>query len=333
MDGTAANPGAHDSVVLARFLLSAASSGGVDARRLIRDARIPGWALAGEQSVFPSRYSARLWELLEHALEDPHLPLTIASRHQAGELDLFDYLFATALTVRAGFQATQDFLHLVTTNSRFRMEAGDNGDVRCSYWHVEPGGRGEELCLQFSIAYFCGRATISAGQSVVPSHVAFAFPAPRSHQMLAETLGTRRIDFGAPVTTITFRPSQLDLPLRTADPVLARILHRYAATLQPAPVATWREHFRRLLGEAIDRGSPSLDVVAGRLAVSRRTLQRQLAGHGTTWRTELDAVRRDRALAARQGPGAGTARLASQLGYADARSASRALCRWRDQEQ
>jgi AraC-like DNA-binding protein len=149
--------------------------------------------------------------------------------------------------------------------------------------------------------------------------------------VLAETLGTGRIDFGAPVTAVTFRSSDPDLPLRTADPALARILSRYAATLPSPPAATWPEHFRRLLAESIDAGAPSLDAVARRLAVSRRTLQRQLAEHGTTWRAELDAVRRRRAHAARQNPSLGAAHLASQLGYADPRSASRALRRWRNQ--
>jgi AraC-like DNA-binding protein len=317
-------------VTLSRFLLSAASSGGADARQLARDARLPGWALADSQAMLPSRHSMLLWELIERVLEDPHVPMTIASRHEAGQLDLFDYMFATAPTLRDGFQATLDFLHLVTTNSRMRIESETDHGITYSYRHVERGERGEDLCNQFAMAVFCGRARVATGHPVVPAHTAFAFPAPRSHRVLAEFLGTRRIDFGAPVTTITFRSVDLDLPLRTADPALASILRRYAATLPPPPAATWPEHFRRLLAESIDHGNPSLDTVARRLAVSRRTLQRQLAEHGTTWRDELDAARR-RALDVRQQGNTDLARLARQLGYADPRSASRTLRRWRDE--
>jgi hypothetical protein len=39
------------------------------------------------------------------------------------------------------------------------------------------------------------------------------------------------VDFDAPVTTFTFRSQDLNLPMPGADPVLARILTRYAATL------------------------------------------------------------------------------------------------------
>jgi hypothetical protein len=61
--------------------------------------------------------------------------------------------------------------------------------------------------------------------------------------------------------------------------------------------------------------------------MSPRTLQRRLAEHGTTWRAELDAVRRE--LAARAAPAAMPRdALASQLGFASARSLRRARRRW-----
>jgi AraC-like DNA-binding protein len=323
-------PRVQDSVVLARFLLSAASSGGADARQLAMEARIPGWALAADVATLPSRNLMRLWELFEHAMEDPDLPMTMASRHQSGRLDIFDYMFTTAATVRDGFRATQDYMHLLTSNVRMQVEAETGRDVTYSYRHVEPGDRAEELTNEFAMAVFCARAQVATGRPIVPARLAFAFPAPRSHRALVETLGTRRIDFDAPVTTITFSSADLDLPLLTADPALAGILRRYAATMPPPPVASWQEHFRRLLAESLNDGSQSLDTLARRLAVSRRTLQRQLAEHGTSWRAELDAARRRRAQDARQRGTTDLARLARHMGYADPRSASRALRQWRD---
>jgi AraC-like DNA-binding protein len=110
-----------------------------------------------------------------------------------------------------------------------------------------------------------------------------------------------------------------------ADPALARILARYAATLPPPPDLTWRQHFRLLLTEALGDGGASLNAMARRMAVSPRTLQRQLAEHGTTWRSELDAARRRRVdLPGDDDP----ASLAHRLGYSHAKSARRAVRRW-----
>lgn len=319
---------ARDSTVLSKSLLAMAGDHGADARQLARDAKIPGWALADDQAVIPSRHSMRLWELIEWALQDPAVGLTLARAHEAGDLDLFDYLFTTAATLKEGFQARADFLHLLTTNSRLGIEAETSQETTYSYQHIEPGDRGEQLCLQFAAAILCSQARAATGRHISPVHVAIAAPAPRAHRISTETFGTRLVDFSAPVTTITFRAADLELPMRGADPALARILGRYAASLPPPPPATWREHFQQLLAEAIEHGSPSLDVLARRLAVSRRTLQRQLAAHGSTWRTELDIARRRRAERARQAGATDIVRLARQLGYTDPRSVHRTLRRW-----
>lgn len=131
-----------------------------------------------------------------------------------------------------------------------------------------------------------------------------------------------------PATTFTFRNSDLRLPLRGADPALSAILRRYADTLVVPSPTTWHEHFQQLLDEALDAGRPALDDMARRLLLSRRTLQRRLAEHRTNWRAELDSARQRRALLSSPNAAAGLPSLARRMGYADPRSARRALNRW-----
>ncbi|APA94344.1 hypothetical protein NS506_00257 [Nocardia seriolae] len=61
--------------------------------------------------------------------------------------------------------------------------------------------------------------------------------------------------------------------------------------------------------------------------MSRRTLQRHLAEHGTTWRNEVDLRRAERAetLLAQ---GRSTAAVAARLGFADDRALRKAYRRW-----
>jgi AraC-like DNA-binding protein len=319
---------AYDTLMFPRYLLGAAAAAGADARQLARDARLPAWMLNAGRAMLPSRYAMVLFELAEHALADPDIAMTVVDRHRVGELDLFDYLFTTAASLREGLETDCRYTHLVTTRLQRRVEAETDRETTYSYRQAEPGGRGEELCLQFSVAALFARARAATGQPVRPVRVAFAQPAPRSHQRLAEALGTRNIDFGAPVTTFTFSARDLDWPMRAADPRLAHILNGYAASLPTPPPVTWHGHFQRVLARAIEAGSPSLVTVAKQMAVSPRTLQRQLAEHGTTWRDELNAARQSRAVKARQSGTASTAALARQLAYSDPRSVRRVLRRW-----
>jgi len=254
----------------------------------------------------------------------------MVERHRVGELDLFDYLFTTAATLRDGLETAGRYLHLITTCNQRRTEAKSDQETTYSYCHAEPGGRGEDLCLQYNVAVLYARARAATGHPVRPVRVAFAQPAPPSHRRLTEVLGTRNIDFGAPVTTFSFSTHDLDLPMLGADAGLARILNRYAASLTPASPVSWARHFRQVLAEAIVAGSPSLKSVARRMAVSPRTLQRQLAEHGTTWRAELNSARQRQAERARQSGPVTAAVLAHRLGYSDSRSMRRALRRWGD---
>ena len=228
--------------------------------------------------------------------------LTIAARCHAGGLDLYDYLFTTAATLREALAVSSQYLPLLTTSGRLQLVSESERDATYCYSCPEADDRAAQVALQSSLAVF-RRAWAGTGQPVVPTQVTV----------------------GASAATFSVRASDLDLPMRAADPVLAAILRRYADSVTPPP-ATWQHRFQQQLGEMIGQGTPpSLAAVARRMLVSPRTLQRQLAEHGTTWRAELDNARR------RHAERAGTSsvtRLARQLGYADARSARRALRRW-----
>lgn len=331
MDATAQRGQASplDSAAIARFLLSVAAAGGIDQRQLARQAELPGWVLNSGHAMVKPGYALRLWELLEHALGDPYFAVRAAGMHQLGEMDIFDYLFMTSQTLGEGLLASVRQLPLLTTNGLLRVAAVSDGETTYSYrlLHAQES-RGGELALHTAVAAWCMRACAATGQQIVPSQVSFAHRAPKSSRALTETFGTRQIDFGAPLTTFTFRNSDLGIPLTRADPVLSAILRRYARTLAPPRPATWLDHFRQALDKALRRGSPTLPEMASRLTVSPRTLQRQLAEHGTSWREELDGARQRRVEQSLHQVGIGLTRLAREMGYSSARSARRALTRW-----
>lgn len=326
---SAPTPTASDSVRIASLLLAVATEGGADAHKLAREARLPTWSISADQAMIPYWHSMRLWELVENALQDPNLALTTASRHGASNSSLFDYILATSTTLREGLRTAAQFFHLVTSNARLQVESETEAETTYSLRYLYGEGRGPELSTQFSVVTICMRARTVTGQPIVPVHVGFAQPAPRTSRAFSDTLRTSQVDFGLPATTFTFRASDLDLPLRQADPVLKRILTRYAPA-SPPPALSWHERFQVLLTQQIERGDPTLAALARRLRVSTRTLQRQLAEHGSTWRAELDAARQRRIEEAPLTGAETMAEVARRLSYSDARSVRRALRRWDD---
>ncbi len=69
-------------------------------------------------------------------------------------------------------------------------------------------------------------------------------------------------------------------------------------------------------------------MVAARLATSPRTVQRRLTDLDTSWRDEVDQVRRARAMDLLRDTELTVQAVAARVGYSDARALRRAFVQW-----
>ncbi|GAB2685515.1 AraC family transcriptional regulator [Nocardia thraciensis] len=316
-----------DQTLLHRFVLSQFTAAGLDRDQVLRECGVPEWTLTGEGVHVPSATFSRLWEVGERLLDDPDIALRVASRYQLTATRLYDYLFTSAPTVGAGFATCGPYVTAVTTNHRFDLVAENDGETTLYLDMIDGEGRGRDLTQVWGLVAVLTRARHVVEAPLHPIRVSLRQRAPRNRGTFVEVFGTETIEFDAPVDAITFRAVDMELPLTTADPVLADVLQPLAAALPPPPplATAWPERVAAALAEAFEQGTVSLERVSRRLATSPRTLQRRLAEAGTTWRRELDRARLVRATAA--GP-VSRERQAELLGYSDAGSMRRAARRW-----
>lgn len=315
---------------LVRSVLAAAGQLGADPRVLAREAGLPGWTLKDHRLRYPVVHYMRLWRILAWQPAERHLGIRIADQWRFGTWRLWDYLADTATTLGEAFSLTVRYSPLVI-NSGYADRAfstdGESGVVRFTMRAPDPGV--DAILTDFVFGSWLAKARYATGRPVAPRRVSFATVAPRTHKYLVEAFGTRRIDFGAEASTMTFDRTHLDLPLVRSDPVLAEILRENAdaeiAAVDLSP--RWIDRFRRVVADCMDDRSVRLESAARRLGVSPRTLQRLLEREDTSWRAEVDVARRDREarLLAR---GVNKSAIARHLGYGDTRALRRAARRW-----
>ncbi|MGX1771263.1 AraC family transcriptional regulator ligand-binding domain-containing protein [Nocardia brasiliensis] len=322
IDGTA-------STHLIRLVRDTALRFGVGADRLAAIHGVTDAALSGELNRIPLHSLIRLWELLAQAHPEPGAGLAVVAAAPLGTLTTWDYLVTNGPTLTDALLAAQPYHRLVTAAAEgfdlthdgaltvgFRTTAGDPAVVAAVNEYV--------------LAYYLRRAREATGRHVVPERVAFSRAAPADHSVLVDAFGTNRIEFDAPADTITFTAADATAALPRADPMLAQLLRSHAdmvlatARTIPGPL----EAFRVALGAALSAGDAALTTVARRLAVSPRTLQRQLAEHGTSWRAEYDRVRYEQAKALLAEGNLTTAAIADRLGFTDDRALRKAVHRW-----
>ncbi|WP_191094298.1 AraC family transcriptional regulator [Nocardia colli] len=275
----------------------------------------------------PTQSVWRIWELID-ATAGPGSGLLAAAEADRGRLHVWDYLFSSHATLAESLRTVIE-LRAVVTDPGVEWELVQDGSLLTirTTASVEP-----ELVLapveEFVLATMLRRMREATRQQLEPVRVAFTHRASGRYTHLVDGFGTRRIDFGAPHSEITF----LDVgALPTgADPHLGQVLRNYAALNLAAarPVSSWHDKLQAAVTAALAEGDLDLDGVAGRLAVSPRTVQRRLGEAGTSWRATVDAVRHRRATDLLRDTDLPVRSVAARVGYTDARALRRAFLRW-----
>ena len=140
--------------------------------------------------------------------------------------------------------------------------------------------------------------------------------------------------FGAPVAASTpgavlrVPAALLGQPIPGGDRTLQQLALRYLDQHVPADRRGVADQVRAVLHQALETGTSSLADVAGLLTVSPRTLQRELAGEGTTFAAIRDDVRRETALRLLTTTEIPLYQIASALDLGDATTFSQYARRW-----
>ncbi|MFQ6326579.1 AraC family transcriptional regulator ligand-binding domain-containing protein [Nocardia sp. CWNU-33] len=317
------------STHLIRLVLAQARRAGVGAEQLATVHGIDDAALAGELNRIPLRSLIRLWELLAAARPGPGGGVAVADAAPLGTLTTWDYLVTTGSTLADALRSAQPYHRLVTAAAE-GFDLHHDGDLTVGFRTTAGDPAVAAMVNEYVLAYYLRRAREATGRAIIPTSVTFGHAAPRDHTALTDAFGTDHIEFGAPADTITFSAADATAPLPRADPMLADLLRSHADLVLATarPIAGPLDAFRIAVAAAVADGDASLAAVARRLAVSPRTLQRQLSEQGTTWRHEFDLVRYEQAKTLLREGRSTTAAIAGRLGFTDDRALRKAFQRW-----
>ena len=155
------------------------------------------------------------------------------------------------------------------------------------------------------------------------------------HQQPNETSEHERIFqcpifFGATANEVVFDSEYLNLPIVMADARLCALLDRHATELlmRYPREDSLVERVRTLMKDELNGGDASLEMVAERLGMSARTLQRKLHGLGVSHQELLDEMRKDLAMRYLREPEMAVCEVAYLLGFSESSAFHRAFKRW-----
>jgi AraC-like DNA-binding protein len=101
------------------------------------------------------------------------------------------------------------------------------------------------------------------------------------------------VEFGRDCNGIVLEAGDLEAPLSTSDAAMARHVKQYLEPILAQAHVTMSEKVRGLVFDLLVSRSASVDEVASRLGMNRRSLHRHLARDGETFSSVREAVRTD----------------------------------------
>ena len=275
---------------------------------------------AKEEDLDPESWFSyhRFLLLLEHAAQEtkcPHFGLLLSSRQGFNILGPVGFVIQQAPDIRSALrELTVHFIHHNQgADVELRVERGiAQWRFSCKLQGRVPVRQQEDLAAGIGLNLM--RLLVNPDWS--PDAVYFPHAPPAELQPYRRTFDCPLV-FNTDSLQMIFSDDLLKRPLSNANPHLHRLLEEHLSRLRDDYPNDYRGQVRHLIHQALTTGDCSIERVASHLAVGKRTLQRQLKDHGTSYKNLLAEVRFDIAKRyLRESSGSLTA-LADMLCYSD----------------
>lgn len=294
----------------------------IDAAPLLQQVGLPLDAMRGEVTAPLERVQAFMARAAA-ALGTDLFGIELAEAMPSGSYGLAEFVIRSAPTIADSVRAMCELSSLINPIANMRFVVGE--DEGCLHYAVaaQRDMLGAHL-NEFSIAYMVRQFKAIQGTAMPLLRVWFAHSRPTGDEQVARYFACptrfQAADCGFAVSRDVY-----EMPVRTADPLLFAFLYQQArehlARSGELDIVT---HVVRVLETRLTTGALGADEVARSMAMTPRTLQRQLAAAGTTYREVLAHVRARRR-AELLASGLAEAVVAQRLGFSDLRAMRRSL--------
>lgn len=319
------------SVISAVFIgkiVEAAATEGLDPRPLLTSCGVDPDAPVEPSQMVSSELHYSLWETILAALDSPGFPIRYAATVRVDDYGAFGLATKTAPTVREGLQRGQRY-HIVMTNSSWLDLSELESHGRIAFQREGDRRLGMRCANEAALAEIVGHARQTSAVEVIPRCVRFRHPPPSDVSEHERFFGCELL-FDQPTDAVDYDPAILDLPLAKADPGISKFMidHLDKEVAERAPGESIDRALRVLIRDALPDGPPSMDDVAKRVGMSRRTLARRMSELETTFQRFVDDTRHQVAATYLLETQHSLAEIAFLLGFSEQSAFQRAFKRW-----
>lgn len=299
---------------------------GLDARAVLARVPIPASRLRAQRERLSIAEYFRFWDAVASLSGDPLVGLQIGTTAEPSPREPLFVAMRASASAGEALALISKYKRLLCPESLVMETERDDAVRLCFRW--PEAWRPPQVLVDLEFAFLVTLCRRGAGRaSLRPRDVALRGTSPA-------LIGPRRAFFGCPVRTgatddaITFGADVLEAPFQHSNPALKRRLLSGFDAAQDRSPGSASVRVRAVLAERMPFGRPALAHVAQSLALSTRSLQRELTREGTTFRALVDAVRNASARGYLRETSFSTEEIAFLVGFEDAASFYRSFRDW-----
>jgi AraC-like DNA-binding protein len=315
------------SLRAATGLVEAMAAAGCDPEQILGPLGLTAEKLGDPEGFVASADFARILDAAARASGDDCFGLHFGERVHPRDFGPLAYVVLNSPTFGAGFDNVARYLRVHNEAARVSFVPGPRGSQLQLALALPAGLRRHHV--EFSLAVMLGTLRMMAGSQWAPIEVQFEHAAPARPAEMIRAFGAP-VSFGRGVNAFVVEADFAARPVPAADPRLYPIMRQYLdgiLTELPHEDALL-DSIRRAIGEVIRDGEPTLALVAGRLGIGARTLQRQLKQRAVSFSKLADDTRRQFSLRYLRDPENTLSEVSYLLGYSEVSAFNRAFRRW-----
>ena len=316
------------SAAAATGLLDSVAAAGGNPDDLLRSMALRRSTFENAEGVIPSATFTRILNEAARITGDEAFGLHFAERFDTRDAGTLAYVVIHSPTVANAMQNIERYIRIHNEAAKVSFTI----EHRLAYLRFFVSALPPESSRQhseYTMALIVRAFRTMAGDACRPKEVRFVHAAPAAAAAHSRFFGCR-VAFGHEINTLVFDRDVIERLVPAADPKLYRILKRHAERVlsELPPEADLPGRVRRAVVETMGKGAPQLAGVAERLAMSPRTLERQLKAEGTAFRDLVDDTRRRFAYDYLRSGRQTVTEIAFLLGYSEVSAFNRAFRRW-----
>lgn len=269
----------------------------------------------------------RLLEDCSATLRCPDFGLQLAQAQDLNVLGPVATIARHSSNVADAVSATAQYLSYHTPAAAVELVSGSEEPAGFTFEVILQGLRG---CRQINeLSMYLGQRILELmlGEGYRAQEVHFANTRPPGPRMLQRIFGNR-VEFDMPINRFIVPEQDLARQVEPADPALRRLVAQYIDLTRQDALLPLTDRVSRSIRTFLPSGRCSLQLVADHLGYSSRTLQRELAIRGQSFRKLQEAQQERLAKRLLARTAAPLLRVATVTGFSEQSTFNRAFKRW-----